>query len=91
MTRKDYQLIAEVLKKFTAEDGNVVERDAMAYDLADALGADNPRFDREKFLVAASVWESCDSCGRAMRYSTSGGKWCGAHLPEWAKKVKGLA
>lgn len=58
MTRKDYVMIAEVLAKFTAEGGVVVERDAMAYDLADALGADNPRFDRRRFLVAAGVWEA---------------------------------
>jgi hypothetical protein len=57
MTRKDFELIAAVLNKFTAEDGVVVERDAMAYDLADALGADNPRFDRRRFLIAAGVWE----------------------------------
>lgn len=57
MTRKDYQLIASVLNKFTGEQGDVVERDAMAYDLADALAQDNPRFDRRRFLVACGVWE----------------------------------
>jgi hypothetical protein len=57
MTRKDYQLIASVLNKFTGEQGDVVERDAMAYDLADALAQDNPRFDRLRFLVAAGVYE----------------------------------
>ena len=57
MTRKDYQLIAAVLNKFTSEQGDVVERDAMGYDLADALAADNPRFDRGRFLVAAGVWD----------------------------------
>ena len=57
MTRKDYQLIAQVLNQFTGEQGDVVERDAMAYDLADALAQDNPRFDRRRFLVASGVWE----------------------------------
>jgi copper oxidase (laccase) domain-containing protein len=82
MTRKDYQLIASVLNKFTAEDGNVVERDAMAYDLADALGADNPRFDRERFLVAAGVWQKCNYCtARATSFSSSL-QWCKSHRGE---------
>jgi hypothetical protein len=57
MTRKDYQLIASVLKNFTSDGGDVIERDAMAYDLADALAADNPRFDRQRFLIATGCWE----------------------------------
>jgi hypothetical protein len=88
MTRKDYQLIASVLKKFTSEGGDVIERDALAYDLADALGADNPRFNRDRFLVAAGVWASCSVCGDRMRYVTGQGEWCEAHLPEWAKRAK---
>ena len=58
MTRKDYVILADVLAKFTAEGGITVERDAMAYDLADALALDNPRFDRSRFLVASGVWEA---------------------------------
>jgi hypothetical protein len=58
MTRKDYQLIADVLSKFTAEGGVTIERDAMAYDLADALAKDNPRFNRHRFLVACGVYDS---------------------------------
>jgi hypothetical protein len=57
MTRKDYQLIAAVLKNFESEGGHVVERNAMAYDFADKLEQDNPRFDRLRFLVAAGVYE----------------------------------
>lgn len=84
MTRKDYVLIASVLNKFTAEGGITVERDAMAYDLADALATDNPRFNRETFLVAAGVWASCDYCkARATSFSTNF-KWCQSH------KGKGL-
>lgn len=79
MTRKDYQLIASVLNQFTAEGGVVIERDAMAYDLAHALALDNPRFDREKFLVAAGVIAKCDYCNnRASAFSTDR-KWCQAH------------
>lgn len=57
MTRKDYILIASVLKNFQSEGGDVVERDSMAYDFADKLGQENPRFDRLRFLVAAGVYE----------------------------------
>jgi hypothetical protein len=57
MTRKDYQLIATVLSNFATDGEPTDDRDALAYDLADALGADNPRFDRRRFLVASGVWE----------------------------------
>jgi hypothetical protein len=56
MTRKDYQLIAAVLSNFGAGGRPVDDCDAIAYDLADALASDNPRFDRRQFLVAAGVW-----------------------------------
>ena len=58
MTRKDYVLIADTLARFTADGGDTIERDAIAYDLADALALDNPRFDRRRFLVASGVWEA---------------------------------
>jgi hypothetical protein len=58
MTRKDFQLIADVLCNFTADGGDTIERDAMAYDFADKLQEINPRFDRRRFLVAAGVWEN---------------------------------
>jgi len=63
MTRKDYKLIAEVLKrayqsKLETEDetGQIEEEDpccvifAVAVSLANQFGAENPRFDRNKFL-----------------------------------------
>jgi hypothetical protein len=79
MTRKDYQLIASVLKNYAADGIPVDDRDAIAYDLADALAADNPRFDRDRFLVAAGVYEKCDHCeARATSFSTSI-QWCKAH------------
>ena len=88
MTRKDYQLIASVLKNYATEGIPVDDRDAIAYDLADALGADNPRFDRDRFLVASGVYTSCSACDNRMRYVTGQGEWCEAHLPAWAKKAK---
>lgn len=79
MTRKDYQLIASVLNAFGADGAPVDDRDAIAYDLADALGADNPRFDREKFLIASGVFSKCDYCEkRASAFSTDR-QWCQGH------------
>jgi hypothetical protein len=56
MTRKDYQLIAEVFADF----GQIIELEEtiaadLARNLANALQADNPRFDRHRFLVACGV------------------------------------
>jgi hypothetical protein len=79
MTRKDYQLIASVLKNFATEDRPVDDRDDLAYNLADALASDNPRFDRDRFLVAAGVFEECNYCkARATSFSSSL-RWCAAH------------
>lgn len=84
MTRKDYQLIASVLANFATEGTPTDDRDAIAYGLADSLGQDNPRFDRERFLVAAGVWAKCSNCeARASVFATNF-QWCQAH------KGKGL-
>ena len=56
MTRKDFNLIAEVLNNFTAEDGVTTERDAMAYRFSEALCQTNPNFDRARFLKACGVY-----------------------------------
>jgi hypothetical protein len=65
MTRKDYILIAEALKRThylidqtpSGDDWVEAERhivvEATAKHLADALAADNRAFDRERFLAAA--------------------------------------
>lgn len=58
MTRKDYILIAEALKvsRLRAEREDIaLGNDYAAKAIADALGRDNPRFDRERFLKAAGV------------------------------------
>ena len=61
MTRKDYVLIAEVIKtqiemsiKFEEEE-SLVSAKNIAYDLASKISQDNPRFDRGRFLVACGV------------------------------------
>ena len=56
MTRKDYQIIAQVF----ANVGEMVELSEtigadLARNLAEALQADNPRFDRARFLEACGV------------------------------------
>ncbi len=59
MTRKDYQLIANTFAKFAKiqdldQSINWTGAD-LARNLADALQADNPRFDRARFLEACGV------------------------------------
>ena len=56
MTRKDYQLIANVfndLAQVIELKGTVAEN--LIKMLADDLQADNPRFDRARFLAACGV------------------------------------
>lgn len=64
MTRKDYIKIAEALKRarkvFYSNDAG--ERKAMEYgttecvlNIAEVLQADNPNFNRSKFLVACGI------------------------------------
>lgn len=53
MTRKDYELIAEVVA--TAWMGNGQMRWDIANRFADELEGGNPRFDRERFLSACGV------------------------------------
>ena len=86
MTRKDYVLIAEVLRNqaFISK----VDFELLVEDFADALAKENPRFDRERFLVASGYSVGCSLCGEKMRYVTGQGEWCEAHLPVWAKKIK---
>jgi hypothetical protein len=63
MTRKDYELIAKVFKGANVPNPDKDEwNKAYSYgikqsalDMADALAADNPRFDRERFLKACGV------------------------------------
>ena len=53
MTRKDYQLIAKVLRDFVGDGGDVIDRDKIALELAKALAQENPRFDTKRFLIAS--------------------------------------
>lgn len=64
MTRKDYVLIADAVRQSRLVGPNVAESTAHRYNeqrantarcLAYALGRDNPRFDRARFLEACGV------------------------------------
>ena len=59
MTRKDYVMLAEILKEnredfIEGEDGFALIG-ILAHQIANGLEADNPRFDRARFLVACGV------------------------------------
>jgi hypothetical protein len=97
MTRKDYELIA---RAFRIANGSiqVAEYDAKtALDLASAILADslektNPRFDRDRFLVACGFLPKCDKCEKRARFSTSRASYCSLpHAPEWVRRVKATA
>ena len=49
MTRKDYVKLAEIVAEVP---GQGCGPDWLAHRLADMLAADNPRFDRARFLAA---------------------------------------
>ena len=59
MTRKDYILIAEAIEPvISASHFDSARKDGarrVAVRVAAALSADNPRFDRERFLKACGV------------------------------------
>ena len=48
MTRKDYILIAKAIQEST-------DKTEIAYAIATVLAADNPRFDRARFLAACGL------------------------------------
>ena len=55
MTRKDYNLIAEVLSYSLNAIIDDMALEALASNFADELALDNPRFDRARFLAACGV------------------------------------
>jgi hypothetical protein len=57
MTKKDYVLIARVLKRARGSDNTSAPQilDAVAEDLCGGLELDNPAFNRERFLSACGV------------------------------------
>jgi hypothetical protein len=55
MTRKDYVMIADILKGQQKAHNDLETIEEIAYNFADVLEEDNPRFDRHRFLVACGV------------------------------------
>lgn len=52
MTRRDYILIADVVARTLRSDES--RRAIVALEFADALSGTNPRFDRRRFIEAAT-------------------------------------
>ena len=52
MTRKDFELIAQTIRRVADRYPNSVVADALTLDMADALGTAYQSFDRERFLAA---------------------------------------
>jgi hypothetical protein len=55
MTRKDFELIAMILRLSRAPHNDTATVEEIAYSFADNLGVTNPRFNRETFLTACGV------------------------------------
>lgn len=56
MTRKDYVLLASVIADVRSDPScDARRRKLIARDIASALEADNPLFDRAKFLEACKL------------------------------------
>lgn len=54
MTRKDFELIARIVKAHRKYEGDATV-DQLARDMADALRTTNQQFNRDKFLRACGV------------------------------------
>lgn len=90
MTRKDYEMLARVIAN--AWTSTKQDKASIANDLADELELDNPRFDRERFLIAAGILEKCEKCQRRAVFFTSGEAYCSLpHAPAWLQRVKANA
>jgi hypothetical protein len=74
MSKKDYELIARVLRfqrnHIVTSDEAIDQVDQLAAMFATELASTNPRFDRERFIAACMGEDSHDSAGRKVRYST---------------------
>jgi len=52
MTRRDYEIIAKGIREAPLDDGRSLR--LVAESMADTLATTNPRFDRERFILAAT-------------------------------------
>ena len=57
MTAKEFKLIAKCIRETRLEDWGSAALNLLSYRLADMMAASNPRFDRDRFLVACGTIE----------------------------------
>ena len=57
MTRKDYELIAKVLRN-SDQIIDDMALEALAKNFAEALESENPRFDRRRFIFASTFTDT---------------------------------
>lgn len=71
MTKKDFELIANAINElFLGHKNWSRSLEQVANKLAEKLAETNPRFNREKFLIACGVEiEKCFACGRNLNGS----------------------
>jgi hypothetical protein len=55
MTRKDFELIALILRLSRDGRNDIATIEEVAHSFANNLGVTNPRFNRETFLTACGV------------------------------------
>lgn len=55
MSKKDYEAIAAIIAAHPANASAEVR--SVGWQLADYFAAENPRFDRAKFLAAAHIYQ----------------------------------
>jgi hypothetical protein len=98
MTRKDYELIAKALKTqieisrtYNEKDGELAVSN-IAYDLVKDLATENPRFDKDRFLVACGLMSKCDLCAKPAKLFTSRTSACSEkHAPDWVASARATA
>lgn len=75
MSKKHYEAIAAIIAStyrnaaLYNDAGRLETLETTAARLADYFATDNPRFDRERFLAACGIGETCRHCGE---YHTDG-------------------
>lgn len=75
MSKRDYQAIARAIHR---NREGVSEN--FIHDIADVLSADNPRFDRARFIEACETGAaSAESCGRLKSTACDWDKGCRKH------------
>lgn len=73
MTKKDYELIAEVFANLKKRYGNRTDAviDEVIMDMAGALQADNTKFSSYRFIKACGI--NTPKCPKCYRYMTDNG------------------